>query len=150
MAGCILQLVDPAIILTDPELRAEKINFTDLNLAIVDNLDMLQWAARRKLLRNTVLCATCNQPVSLNRYAQGVDGYRWRCNAHKFTMSVRNASFFESSHLPLRKILKLMYLWCHDLPQNYIMFELVMGPDSRHTVVDWSNFMRDICQEDLL
>ncbi|GFR59291.1 hypothetical protein ElyMa_000051700 [Elysia marginata] len=88
MAGRILQLVDLAIILTNPELRAEEINFTDLNLGIVDNLDMLQWATRRRLLRNSVLWATCNQPASLNTYAQGVDGYRWRCNAHNFTMSV--------------------------------------------------------------
>ncbi|GFN83683.1 hypothetical protein PoB_001018900 [Plakobranchus ocellatus] len=106
---------------------------------------MLWWVARRKLIRNSVTYSTCNQPASLNVYSQGSDSSRWRCNAHNFAPSVRNDSFFSNSKLPMRKFLRFMYMWCFDLPQTYIMYELEMGEDSRKTTVDWSNFMRDVC-----
>lgn len=152
MAGAAraFHIVEPATVFNNVQISEEQVTFTQLNDAISDDFSMLQWAARRKLIRNSVTCTTCNQPAALNRYTQGTDGYRWRCSAHNFTHSVRSGSFFANSRLPIRKIIRFMYLWCHDLPQDFIMFELDMGEDSRHTVVDWANFMRDVCQEHLI
>ena len=147
MAGRLLNIVDPATILNNDQISTEEITFSQLIEATADTFGMLEWAARRKLIMNSATCTTCNAPASLNRYSQGTDGYRWRCNTHNFSVSVRNNSFFSRSKLPLRKLLKFMYMWCADFPQDEIMFELGMGVDCRSTVIDWANFMRDVCQE---
>ena len=147
MAGSLVSIVDPATILNNDQISNEEITFSQPIQATADAFGMLEWAARRKLIMIIAICTTYNAAASLNRYSQGTDGYRWQCNAHNFSVSVRSKSFFSRSKLPLRKLLKFVYMWCADFPQDEIMFELGMGVDCRSTVIDWANFMRDVCQE---
>ena len=56
---------------------------------ISTKIQTLEWLVRRRLIKNEVLCATCQQPARLTAYVQGTDGYRWKCYRHNFTQSVR-------------------------------------------------------------
>jgi ribosomal protein S27AE len=62
----------------------------------------LNFLAKRRLLLNNVECPNCAQPCNINKYQQGVNGFRWMCSkCRKFSQSIRKRSFFENSHLSL-------------------------------------------------
>lgn len=52
-------------------------------------------------------------------------------------------SFFEKNSLDLITIVKLIFMWVIDTPQNITRLELAL---SKKTVIDWFNFCRDECQ----
>ena len=52
----------------------------------------------------------------------------------------------QKSHVPLPKLLCLVYLIVLDLP---VITALQMTGLSNHTVIDWYNFIRDICTQAL-
>lgn len=56
-------------------------------------------------------------------------------------MSIRKNTFFSNSHLSIAKIILLTYLWIKQTTQTFIMEELSI---SRHTMVDWANFCREV------
>ena len=114
---------------------------------ISTKIQTLEWLARRRLIKNEVLCATCQQPARLTAYVQGTDGYRWKCYRHNFTQSVRHGSFFTRSHLGLDKLVQLLYMWAMDFQQDQIMVELPIQENSRHTAIDWCNFIPEVCEE---
>lgn len=136
-------LVSPQEVLSADELRCEtwilKTIVTELSTAD----DCLRWLARRRLIRNAVDCVTCGRPASLVAYRQGLDGRRWSCRACGFRRGVRTGSFFERSHLSLNQTIMFLYCWSQDMPQNTIARETQM---SESTVVDWSNFCREVCK----
>lgn len=109
-----------------------------------DNLTVLQWLARRRLVSNNVDCSVCREPCTLNRYAQGLDGWRWRCNRDNFCQSVRHNTFFQRSHLQLNHLVFLLYMWCYDYPQTQMIRETGVAEP---TIIDWCNFIREICEE---
>ena len=119
----------------------ENWNLIRLITALSDNISSIQWLATRRMLKNSVQCATCNDPCTLNRYSQGMDGFRWRCNECNYTLCVRDDSFFSQSHLTLQKLVLLVYFWALQTPQKDIKRELDVTQD--HTTVDWFNFIRD-------
>ena len=84
--------------------------FTELN----DDFSVLQYAARHRLVANKIKCSICNMPSTFNKYNQNQDEWRWRCNADNFSQAVRHRSFFEISHLPLKTVILLLYMWCFD------------------------------------
>ena len=45
-------------------------------------IGLMQWLARHQLIRNEILCATCQENCILNQYVQGCDGWKWCCNWH--------------------------------------------------------------------
>ena len=89
-----------------------------------------------------MICNQCNRPTTLNASTRAKDGYKWRCNPCKKCWSIRSDSFFEGSHLPIDIILQLAYYWSRDTPPHTVSNEL--GVSSK-TVVDWNNFLRDLC-----
>jgi len=136
------RIVDDAEIITVAEIVAE--DYTALVLAdqLKDTESCLQWCARRRLLRNSVLCSRCNQPVSLNNYKALQDGKRWKCRPCQLVVSVRHGSFFHNSKLTLRQVILLTYYWATDTPQLTAAGETDI---SEQTMVDWYNFCRDEC-----
>lgn len=141
-------IVEPAEVLATAVILEE--NWTFLSLARFvnedDPLSVLRWLARRGLVRNTLLCTTCNGECAFISYSDGIDKYRWSCKECNLRFSVRKDSFFSGSHLPLWKILVMMYCWCRDMSQLDITHEAQLG-SCRNTVVDWCNFFRDVCEE---
>ena len=74
----------------------------------------------------------------------------WKCSSSKCRArtSPRSGSFFDKSKLTDGQILTLIYCWVNRYPEDIARREISIGSD--HTIVDWFNFCRDICQEILL
>ena len=53
-----------------------------------------------------------------------------------------------SSKLLITSLLQFMYLWCEDIQSHAIEEEQLQWAPA--TVVDWKNFMRDICVEEII
>ena len=116
---------------------------------LATKIQTLEWLARRSLIKNEVLCTTCQQPARLTVFARGIDGYHWKCYCHNFTQSVRHGSFFTRSHLDLEQLVQLLYMWAMDFQQDQIMVELGIQENSRHTVIDWCNSIHEVSEEHL-
>ena len=133
-----ITIVDKILTLTEIHLENTSIFslFTEFN----DDFSVLQYAAWHRSVANNVKCSICNMPSTLNKYSQNQDGWRWRCNANNFSQAVRHRLFFERSHLPLKIVILLLYMWCFDFTQVLITRELRL-------VIDWCNFLREVCEQ---
>ena len=83
-----------------------------------------------------------------------MEGMSWRCTVCRSQYNFRKGSFFEKSKLEKWHIIGLIYMWS-TMPgrsrgpsQENIRHELDII--SEHTVVDWMQFCRDVCQEHFL
>jgi len=122
----------------------------ELRHELDNQMMILEWLARRGLIRNSNDCNKCDDTsFSLNTYKQGVDGYRWACKCCKATKSVRDQSFFGKSHLSLSQVLRILYGWSKDYTQQLIKHEAQLGINDV-TIVDWCNFCREVCEADLI
>ena len=104
----------------------------------------MNWLAERGLLHNSYTCPQCQVLCSLVVQWASQDGFRWRCRQCQQRASVRKGSFFKSN-LPLGKLMWMLLSWASDTPVNHVAWHLDV---SQHTLVDWSNFIRDVCAED--
>ena len=84
------------------------------------------------------------------RDASKADGAMYRCKYCRKKYSLRYKSFFFGSHLPLRVILVIIYLWINRLRVAQVLGLLAGKVVSNHTVIDWYNFCRDVCSECLI
>lgn len=132
-------------LMNNEEIINEHVTLLRLIPLLGDEISSLQWLAKHRLITNAVVCMHCNEAATLNAFAQGQDKWRWRCNRDNFTQSVRHKSFFSNSHLSLKHLILLLYFWAYDTPQTIIMHELSIG--DWHTVVDWINFIREVCEQ---
>src|SRR6218665_3008628 len=138
----VTRIVDDAEVLSRAEIAAEDVNALVLADQISTPEKCLEWCARRRLVRNVVLCSRCQSPASLNNYKAGQDGKRWKCQPCGVVRSIRDGSFFAKSKLLLRQIILLLYYWAMDTPQKTTSKETGI---SRAKLVDWYNFCRDEC-----
>ena len=113
-----------------------------------DDREALNWLARRKLVLNKYDCEVCANGCTLKTRTASQDVYFWFCNTCKRSKSVRHASFFSASRLPLQKIILLIYFWANQYQQKVAKHELEIG--GSNTVSDWYNFCRDVCETDLV
>ena len=72
-----------------------------------------------------------------------VDGYAWSCRQCRRHRSIRENSFFQGSHLSLRTLLDLIFWWALSTAATTI--KKMCRISSWSTVVDWQNFIRNIC-----
>ena len=75
------------------------------------------------------------------------DGCVWRCLSKDCHMkvSIQRGSWFAKSNLSIDVIHKMTYYWVYNCTNEYVREELRLG--SKHTVVDWFNFGREVCGE---
>ena len=73
------EIVNPAAVMTLAMIQSERWRLLDLGAEINQEHVVIQWCARRRLLRNCSTCKSCNLPMHLTNYAQNVDGKRWKC-----------------------------------------------------------------------
>lgn len=109
-----------------------------------DDDSALRLAARFGLLKNRMQCRNCNGRMTVTRWQERLDGKQWHCPHCHWRCSVRAGSFFERSHLSVRKILEIIYMWSQEFSIVQVETETRL---SRVTVIDWYNFIRDICQQ---
>lgn len=89
----------------------------------------------------------CNVPCGLYARADRQDGKMWRCRNCNTRRSIRNGSFFSHSQLTLPQLIMFIYLWSIDLPLESIQRQCGINSDT--TGVDWANFLRGVCRQDL-
>ncbi len=143
------ELTSPHTLLTRLQVLAEAWIFKDLILTVPDTDSAIRFCAERHLLANTNDCQRCNRPRRISKDAHaGKDGIIWRCYSCQSRKSIRSGSFFEKSHLSLDQIILFTYCWSKDWPLKDCAAE--SGGMAKHTQVDWANFLRDICQADLM
>jgi hypothetical protein len=76
-------------------LLAERWKLRTLAQYTADTSMTITFLATRGLLKNSVMCPTCNIPCSLVAYEKGIDKERWRRTKCKCsTQSIRKDSFF--------------------------------------------------------
>ena len=81
-----------------------------------------------------------------SHWKKSTDGCSFRCYIKlcRKELSIRHGTFVYQSQLSLYQILKIMYFWSIGMcSQDFLMKECSIK--STGTVVDWKNFMRDIC-----
>ena len=91
----------------------------------------------------------CRGVMHLKVRAACQDGYHWVCTRTrcKKTRSLRIGSFFSKSHLSLGDITCLLYCWAVGMTMSTTSTKLNI---SKHTVVDFFNFIREECSAKLL
>ena len=107
----------------------------------------INWLRDYGLLARAMQCK-CGEEMYEGAYANSQDGYKWKCRACKSSCSIRFGSFFHPSKLSITSLLQFMYLWCEDIQSHAIMEKQLQWAPA--TVVDWKNFMRDICVEEII
>ncbi|GAB1604318.1 hypothetical protein Ahia01_000713200 [Argonauta hians] len=139
-----IRIVENIMSVTD--ICEEKITFVKLlsDLHGEDTLTAMKWLAARQLLHNSLECPHCNNLCRLIRYTKGLDGWRWRCTAHKFCKSIRTDSLFANRKISLKNMIIMMFMWVSDYPQSQIAKETCLSPK---TLVDFCNFQREICKK---
>ena len=92
---------------------------------------------------------TCTQGHNnwyLGSSSRSLDKCQWRCRSCKSTRTLRDGTFFSHSRLELQQILDLMLYWSQGVDsQKFIRRNCKIL--SSATIVDWRNFMRDLCSE---
>ena len=116
-------------------------DYGTLYATLANPFECITWLASRGLIANSITCDSCGNPSRLSKYTQGIDGYRWNCPNCNLTKSLRHGSFFSRSHLSLRKLVLIMYMWSKRYPSRIIVEEIGIH---RESVVDWRNFIRDL------
>lgn len=140
-------IVENHEIMNEVAIAQENCNL--IQLAFVDKMEVLEWCARRRLIRNSVQCLNCQIDKTLISRADCGDGYRWQCRRCKSRTSIRDLSFFVRSNLPIQKIIWIIYCWSRDYPQKDIAHEVGISENRSHTISDWCNFLREVCEQDL-
>ena len=75
------QLVDPDSIMNQNQMLHERWILLLLMPLISGDIRLcMNWLATRRMLKNTMPCARCNNLCRLNHYQQGIDDWRWACN----------------------------------------------------------------------
>lgn len=75
------------------------------------------------------------------------DGVRWRCNLStcRTKKSIRKGTWFEPSKLSFLTSLRFIYCWSEEMTSvKWCEKQLDMN---HNTVVDWNNYLREVCVE---
>lgn len=142
------QIVPVNEVMNNAQILQETWRLVTLSRELGDTGAAMQWLARRRLIRNSLLCGNCNAPCQLQNRSTIHDGKHWACEPCRYYKSIRGHSFFERSHLSFHDIMLLVYCWSNDYPQDTTLREVNIG--SRRIVIDWFNFCREECDNYLV
>jgi hypothetical protein len=103
----------------------------------------------RGLLKSSMRCLFCQEPMQWKVYTKNMDGYVWKCFNKaclnvKTTRSIRSESFFDILRINLRKALGVIHSCSkedkvEDVAEMYGL--------SRNTVMTVNYFLRLICKK---
>ncbi|KAK6986967.1 hypothetical protein BgiMline_016639 [Biomphalaria glabrata] len=130
--------------MTDQQIKEERWTLTTLSTAINTKENCLAWLARHRLVKNLYECINCQQPTSLVKETNSMDGFRWSCKICNVRKSIRDNSFFARSHIPTVQLLHLIYCWSHDMPIFNICHETKIASEF---AMNYCNFCREECEK---
>ena len=124
--------------------------FLTLGSIIPDKAASVLYLQQRGLLHNRRICPNCLDPAGMKIQFRD-KGDRWRCRkraCNDYEIPLRKDTWFEGSKLPFRTIILFVYSWSRKWTSiEFATEQLDMGESA---VVDYNNYMREICAEDLL
>jgi len=106
------------------------------------NKAVVKYLQDHGLLRSNVSCVPCGRPYSQVKKKGSVTGYVFRCPVCHQKQQVATGTFMEGAHLPVKKLMVLMYLWAYEEPVSKVTAHTSM---STKTLVQWYQYFRDIC-----
>jgi len=90
----------------------------------------------------------CGGELIFRKNKEYKGGYALRCkNCSKFT-AMTKGTFFHNAKLGWYEIFLLMLMWCCDISVGGM--KRLSGINADHTLIDWSQLLRDICSWKLL
>ncbi|GIY26932.1 DDE_Tnp_IS1595 domain-containing protein [Caerostris extrusa] len=98
-----------------------------------------------KLIATSAMCY-CGEPMAFVPRMESSDGYQWYCRQkklHNSRFSIRAGTWFEKSHISIKEILWICYMWVHEYSLISMSHEC---EHSTQTVMDWCSSCRDACQ----
>ncbi len=118
--------------------------FFDFIKIVRNSSAALKFAFTKKLLGRSFNCPNrrCRSRVGLRSDRGCLDGFIWRCRKCGRSKSCRFRSFFEHSHLSMRQLLALLYMFTNQLPVGHA--GNLLGLSTR-TTIDWYQYFRNIC-----
>ncbi|TPP60069.1 hypothetical protein FGIG_02261 [Fasciola gigantica] len=111
-----------------------------------DEVKLLCWLARRRLIPNQVKCSrfNCSQQLHLVPDRNNIDGWVWRCDRCCQTRSIRHRTIFKHCDLSLKTATQILYLWCIGHPTELIPFDTDTSPEEAR---EWLYCIREVCRE---
>ena len=121
----------------------------DLGTLTKDYASTSTWLRERDLMYRGIKCEGCRLwKTEVLDKDRKLDGHNWKCFRCKQKTSVREGSFFQQSHLKLATIVRIMYLFVMNVPLM-VAKQMLGGEVGKTCLMDWYNFMRDICTSHL-
>lgn len=131
-------------LMTAQEVESKKYTRLSLaNLLYVSKFELIEWLAKRRLIKNTAKCDNCDNFMRIMKNKNTKLGYLWTCKRPcRNLKSILYDSFFSESKLGPAIILNYMYLWTIQSTQEQNCLELNIN---KNTAVEWSKDIREIC-----
>lgn len=142
----------------EPTVEVIPLPLTELRLRDIfamTTVSALKYLAHHGLLRDgreehenrdwAIVCPTCRNSPSMTLVASNdrSDGWVWRCpKCKKREKSIRDDSIFAGSKLDIVTCFALLYMWCNDYDNKYVMHELRL---TDKPVTQWFARFRNIC-----
>ena len=121
-------------------------NLLTLSNEIPDKQSSDLFLQQRGVLHNPKICGNGHQ-MTLQLRDNG-DRWRGRSRQCRTESGLRIGTWLEHSRLPYRHISLFIYCWAYEMTSiQFCERELLMD---KNTVVDWNNFLREVCAADLL
>ena len=126
----------------------DQLNFREWTERTSDTKKCVDFCQRVGLIGFTLNdgCAKDHKNWKLGASSRMSDGWVWRCSRCKSTRSIRHGTFFANSKLSIHQVLDLMFFWSQRLDSHSFLRRHCEFA-SEATIVDWKNFVRDICGE---
>ncbi|GAA55378.1 hypothetical protein CLF_107778 [Clonorchis sinensis] len=127
--------------LNEPGLR-----LMDFFHLMKDDVRLLCWLARRRLIANRLQCnkGGCVDQLYLIRDTGSPDGWTWRCDSCQNKRSIRHRSIFTHCDMSIRTATQILYLWSVGHPSNLIPCDT---DTSIQDTNDWLYCIREVCRE---
>ncbi|OON21390.1 hypothetical protein X801_02715, partial [Opisthorchis viverrini] len=127
--------------LNEPGLR-----LMDFFHLMKDDVRLLCWLARRRLIANRLQCnkGGCVDQLYLVRDTGSPDGWTWRCDSCQNKRSIRHRSIFTHCDMSIRTATQILYLWSVGHPSNLIPCDT---DTSIQDTNDWLYCIREVCRE---
>lgn len=102
------------------------------------------WLRHLKLLSSSYTCpkADCSMNLCTVSEKRTTDMQMWRCNKHAVWRSIRKNSFFSHSHLSIKNIILMTYMWSRGYSLTSTVFETQLN---KSTVLKWYRKCRELC-----
>ena len=124
-------------------------NFIELSDHVATKEDAIQFLQQHGILHNPRICANCVRPMTMN-LRTSPKGDRWRCSVRgcRKEVGLRIDTWLQHSKLSYRTIVLFIYCWSKEMTS--VKFCKEQLKIEKKSVIDWNNFLREVCAAELL